>query len=93
MGDVDERRFNVDGSDGACTKTSKMCWAECSVKIIGDEPKYVALAPLGESFFFARARFQSQTPVVLPFTLYAGCALQASFQDQVERARQIGRYD
>jgi hypothetical protein len=78
---------NVDGSDGnemcACTKMSKMCWAECSVKTIGDEPKYVALAPLGESFFFARARFQSQTPVVLPFTLYAGCALQASSRDQV----------
>jgi hypothetical protein len=43
--------------DGVAPTARMMCWDEStggSVKVIGDEPKYVALARLGKSFFFTR---------------------------------------
>lgn len=53
-----------------------MCWdGRGSVKVIGDVPKYVALARLGKKFLLYEARFQSQTPVVYtdpPCTLGSG---------------------
>jgi hypothetical protein len=43
-----------------------MCWGEPSVKVIGDEPKYVALARLGKSFFFTKQGSNLRRPSYYP---------------------------
>jgi hypothetical protein len=44
-------------------ETEVVAWRQTEVKVIGDARKYVALARLGKSFFFAKDKVQSQTPV------------------------------
>ena len=53
-----------------------MCWDGRSVKVIGDGRKYVALAPLGKSFFFAKDRVPVSDGRGTTRVLYARLCLQ-----------------
>jgi len=71
-----------------------MCWDGRSVKVIGDGRKYVALAPLGKSFFFAKDR----VPVSDGRGVLHECSMHVSVCSCVRRIRGSGegggvRYD
>jgi hypothetical protein len=60
-----------------------MCWGEPSVKVIGDEPKYVALARLGKSFFFTKQGSSLRRPSYYPAAMHkCTCRVRVSGEMQ-----------